>query len=146
MQSVQAEGEWTLFNPSDVPDLHDLYGEAFAERYAHYENEAKLGKIQLFRRLSAIELWRKILSRLFETGHPWITWKDASNLRSAQQHCGVIHSSNLCTEILLNTSREETAVCNLGSLNLEKHLKEGKLDRSKNCKRRFNGPCACWTM
>lgn len=131
MKRVEEDGEWILFNPSDVPDLHDLYGKKFEERYAHYEQETKCGKMTLFKRLSAVELWRKILSRLFETGHPWITWKDPSNIRSAQQHCGVIHSSNLCTEILLNTSKQETAVCNLGSVNLKEHIKDGKFDEEK---------------
>lgn len=131
MKRVEEEGEWTLFNPSDVPDLHDLYGKQFEERYSHYEQEAKCGKITLFKRMSAVELWRKILSRLFETGHPWVTWKDPSNVRSAQQHCGVIHSSNLCTEILLNTSKQETAVCNLGSINLKEHVKDGKIDEER---------------
>lgn len=131
MKRVEEDGEWTLFNPSDVPDLHDLYGKKFEERYAHYEQETKNGKIALHKRLSAVELWRKILSRLFETGHPWITWKDPSNIRSAQQHCGVIHSSNLCTEILLNTSKQETAVCNLGSINIKEHIKDGKIDDEK---------------
>jgi ribonucleoside-diphosphate reductase alpha chain len=128
MKRVKEDGEWTLFNPSDVPDLHDLYGKKFEERYAYYEQETKNGKIPLFKRLSAVELWRKVLSRLFETGHPWITWKDPSNIRSAQKHCGVIHSSNLCTEILLNTSSKETAVCNLGSINIKAHIKDGKID------------------
>ena len=131
MKRVEEEGDWTLFNPSDVPDLHDLYGKKFEERYAHYEQEAMLGKLTLFKRLSALELWRKILSRLFETGHPWITWKDPSNIRSVQKHCGVIHSSNLCTEILLNTSSKETAVCNIGSLNLKNHIADGKIDGEK---------------
>lgn len=128
MKRVEQDGEWTLFNPSDVRDLHDLYGKAFEERYCAYEEEARNGKIPLHKRIPATELWRKMLSRIFETGHPWITWKDPSNIRSAQQHCGVIHSSNLCTEILLNTSKEETAVCNIGSLNLKQHIVDGKLD------------------
>lgn len=131
MKRVDEGGEWTLFNPSDVPDLHDLFGKQFEERYVHYEQETRLGKITLFKRISASEMWRKILSRLFETGHPWITWKDPSNIRSAQQHCGVIHSSNLCTEILLNTSNQETAVCNLGSVNLKEHIRNGKPDEDK---------------
>jgi ribonucleoside-diphosphate reductase alpha chain len=131
MKRIEEDGEWTLFNPSDVPDLHDLYGKKFDEQYLHYELQTKQGQITLFKRLSAVELWRKILSRLFETGHPWITWKDPSNIRSAQQHCGVIHSSNLCTEILLNTSSKETAVCNLGSVNIKEHIKEGKIDDIK---------------
>jgi ribonucleoside-diphosphate reductase alpha chain len=131
MKRVEEDGEWTLFNPSDVPDLHDLYGKKFEERYVHYEQETKNGNITLFKRLSAVELWRKMLSRLFETGHPWITWKDPSNIRSAQQHCGIVHSSNLCTEILLNTSSQETAVCNLGSINLKEHILDGKIDTEK---------------
>lgn len=128
MKRIEADGEWTLFNPSDVPDLHDLYGKKFEERYQAYEEDVRQGKIQLYKRVSAVELWRKILSRIFETGHPWITWKDPSNIRSAQQHCGVVHSSNLCTEILLNTSKEETAVCNIGSVNLKEHIVDGKVD------------------
>lgn len=128
MKRVEEDGEWTLFNPSDVRDLHDLYGKEFEERYCAYEQEVRTGRIQLYKRIPAVELWRKMLSRIFETGHPWITWKDPSNVRSTQQHCGVIHSSNLCTEILLNTSKEETAVCNIGSLNLKQHVVEGKLN------------------
>jgi len=128
MKRVKEGGKWTLFNPSDCPDLHDLYGKAFEERYTYYEKLADEGKITLFKRVDAVALWRKMLSMLFETGHPWITFKDPSNLRSPQQHCGVIHSSNLCTEILLNTSAEETAVCNLGSLNLAAHIKNGAID------------------
>ncbi|NGX47400.1 MAG: Ribonucleoside-diphosphate reductase 1 subunit alpha [Chlamydiae bacterium] len=126
MKRVNDNGMWTLFNPSDVPDLHDLYGQAFEKRYVEYEKMADEGKIILFKRLEALPLWRKMLSMLFETGHPWITFKDPSNVRSTQDHVGVVHSSNLCTEILLNTSREETAVCNLGSINLAAHMtKEG---------------------
>lgn len=128
MKRVEEDGEWTLFNPSDVRDLHDLFGKKFEERYCVYEEDVRACKIQLYKKVSAIELWRKMLSRIFETGHPWITWKDPSNIRSTQQHCGVIHSSNLCTEILLNTSKEETAVCNIGSLNLKQHIVDGKLD------------------
>jgi ribonucleoside-diphosphate reductase alpha chain len=131
MRRVERGEEWTLFSPDEVPDLHDLYGEAFAQRYRHYERLADEGKIRLFRRMPAVDLWRKMLTRLFETGHPWLTWKDAANLRSPQDHAGVIHSSNLCTEILLNTSAEETAVCNLGSLNLVAHLTAGQLDHTK---------------
>ncbi|MEC8306566.1 MAG: ribonucleoside-diphosphate reductase subunit alpha, partial [Chlamydiota bacterium] len=131
MQRVKEKGKWTLFSPSDVPDLHDLYGTAFAKRYSHYEEKARAGKISLFKEVEAIDLWRKMLSMLFETGHPWITFKDPSNIRSPQDHAGVVHSSNLCTEILLNTSEEETAVCNLGSINLVEHLKEGGLDEDK---------------
>jgi ribonucleoside-diphosphate reductase alpha chain len=121
MKRVSQNGQWTLFSPSDVPDLHDLYGQAFEKRYAEYETMADSGQIKLFKRIEAMTLWRKMLSLLFETGHPWITFKDPSNLRSPQDHCGVVHSSNLCTEILLNTSAEETAVCNLGSINLVTH-------------------------
>ncbi|HTK11944.1 MAG TPA: ribonucleoside-diphosphate reductase subunit alpha, partial [Ktedonobacteraceae bacterium] len=128
MRRVQRGENWTLFSPDDVPDLHDLYGQAFAQRYREYEQLADAGKIALFRRLPALDLWRKILTRLFETGHPWITWKDPANIRSTQDHAGVIHSSNLCTEILLNTSAAETAVCNLGSLNLAAHIVDGQLD------------------
>lgn len=122
MKRVAENGSWTLFSPSDVPDLHDLYGQAFEKRYQEYERLVDEGKLTLFKKVEAVSLWRKMLSMLFETGHPWITFKDPSNLRSPQDHCGVVHSSNLCTEILLNTSKEETAVCNLGSVNLAKHV------------------------
>jgi ribonucleoside-diphosphate reductase alpha chain len=128
MKRVRQNGQWTLFSPDEVSDLHDLYGQDFEARYQHYEQQADEGDIQLFRRVSAAELWRKMLTRLFETGHPWVTFKDPSNLRSPQDHVGVVHSSNLCTEILLNTSADETAVCNLGSVNLAAHLADGKLD------------------
>ncbi|MEZ6061547.1 MAG: ribonucleoside-diphosphate reductase subunit alpha [Planctomycetaceae bacterium] len=128
MKRVQREQEWTLFSPDEVPDLHDLYGKAFEERYEEYERLADAGKIRMFRRLPAMELWRRMLTRLFETGHPWVTWKDPSNVRSPQDHAGVVHSSNLCTEILLNTSPTETAVCNLGSINLRAHIVDGELD------------------
>lgn len=128
MKRVMADQEWTLFSPNDVPDLHDLTGQAFEARYHHYEALAEEGKIKLHRKIKATELWRKMLTRLYETGHPWITWKDPSNLRSPQDHTGVVHSSNLCTEILLNTSATETAVCNLGSINLVKHIRDGQLD------------------
>lgn len=124
MQRVQSNGDWTLFSPVDVPDLHDLYGAAFTEAYQAYEAKAERGEIKLCKRIGAVQLWRKMLTMLFETGHPWITFKDACNLRSPQQHVGVIHSSNLCTEIMLNTSNDETAVCNLGSVNLAAHLVE----------------------
>ncbi len=129
MQRVSENGEWTLFSPSDVPDLHDKFGLAFATAYGEYERRADLGEIKQFKRVPALQLWRKMLSMLFETGHPWITFKDACNIRSPQQHVGVVHSSNLCTEITLNTSATEIAVCNLGSVNLMAHLKEenGKL-------------------
>lgn len=128
MKRLLADEEWTLFSPNDVPDLHDLVGQAFEERYCYYEDLTRSGKLKLFRRLKAVDLWRKMLTRLYETGHPWITWKDPSNLRSPQDHCGVVHSSNLCTEILLNTSETETAVCNLGSINLANHIRNGELN------------------
>ena len=128
MKRVKENGQWTLFSPSDVPDLHDLYGRAFEERYTEYEAMADRGEIALFKRVEATAIWRKILSMVFETGHPWITFKDPSNLRSPQDHTGVVHSSNLCTEILLNTSAEETAVCNLGSIGLPLHVNENGLD------------------
>ena len=128
MKRIKAGGEWTLFSPSDVADLHDLYGAAFEKRYEEYEVMAKAGEITHFKTVQAEDLWRKMLMNLFETGHPWITFKDPSNVRSPQDHMGVVHSSNLCTEILLNTSTEETAVCNLGSVNLTAHIKDGELD------------------
>jgi len=128
MKRVKANAHWTLFSPNDTPDLHDLYGRAFEQRYEEYEKLAEAGKVKLFKRLEAPALWRKMLTMLFETGHPWITFKDPSNLRSPQDHVGVVHSSNLCTEILLNTSAEETAVCNLGSINLAAHCNERGLD------------------
>jgi len=128
MKRVEEEGEWTLFSPNEVPDLHDLVGKKFEERYVEYERMAEAGEIRMYKKLPALELWRKMLTRLFETGHPWITWKDPSNIRSPQDHVGVVHSSNLCTEILLNTSPGETAVCNLGSVNLPAHVVDGKLD------------------
>lgn len=122
MKRVSEEGMWTLFSPNDVPDLHELYGRAFEERYQHYEAVAERGEITLYRRVEAVKLWRKMLTRLFETGHPWITFKDPSNVRSPQDHAGVVHNSNLCTEITLNNSADETAVCNLGSINLARHV------------------------
>ena len=122
MKRVSENGSWTLFSPSDVPDLHDLYGSAFEKRYVEYEKMTEVGALKLFKKVEAQTLWRKMLSMLFETGHPWITFKDPSNLRSPQDHVGVVHSSNLCTEILLNTSADETAVCNLGSVNLAEHV------------------------
>ncbi|MBK8001504.1 MAG: ribonucleoside-diphosphate reductase subunit alpha [Verrucomicrobia bacterium] len=128
MKRVKANGPWTLFSPNDTPDLHDLYGAAFAARYEEYEQQADAGQIKLFKRIEAVSLWRKMLTMLFETGHPWITFKDPSNIRSPQTHVGVVHSSNLCTEILLNTSAEETAVCNLGSVNLAAHCTDLGLD------------------
>ncbi|OZA04712.1 MAG: ribonucleoside-diphosphate reductase subunit alpha, partial [Methylophilaceae bacterium 17-44-8] len=126
MRRVTEAGEWTLFSPSDVPDLHDKYGKAFESAYVDYERRADNGEIKLFKRVPALQMWRKMLSMLFETGHPWITFKDPCNIRSPQQHVGVVHSSNLCTEITLNTSDTEIAVCNLGSVNLLQHLKEVK--------------------
>ena len=125
MRRVMDKGTWTLFSPSDVPDLHDKFGAEFEAAYVAYEERAARGEIQPSKSLPAVDLWRKMLSMLFETGHPWITFKDACNLRSPQQHAGVVHSSNLCTEITLNTSDTETAVCNLGSVNLLQHLKDG---------------------
>ncbi len=136
MKRVAEETEWTLFSPNEVPDLHDLYGKSFEKAYLAYEEKADRGEIKLFKRIEARTLWRKILSMLFETGHPWITFKDPCNLRSPQQHCGVVHSSNLCTEITLNTSDNEIAVCNLGSVNLAAHVDEkqeldlGKLEKT----------------
>lgn len=129
MKRVVENGSWTLFSPNDVPDLHQTYGKAFEERYVEYEKMAEEGKIALFKKVEAVVLWRKMLGMLYETGHPWITFKDPSNIRSPQDHAGVVHSSNLCTEILLNTSIEETAVCNLGSINLTAHIKDKKIDR-----------------
>lgn len=128
MKRVQENGTWTLFSSSDVPDLHDLYGAAFEKRYLEYEMMIEEGKITHFKKVEAMNLWRKLLSMLFETGHPWVTFKDPSNVRSPQDHVGVVHSSNLCTEILLNTSEQETAVCNLGSINLPLHASEEGLD------------------
>jgi len=131
MKRVIANGEWTLFSPVDVPDLHDKFGAEFEAAYVGYEAQATAGQLKLHKKIPAVQLWRKMLTMLFETGHPWITFKDACNLRSPQQHVGVVHSSNLCTEITLNTSDEETAVCNLGSVNLLAHLKNGELDQAK---------------
>jgi len=125
MRRVMEKGSWTLFSPSDVPDLHDLFGLAFEKAYVAYEQKAERGEIKPSKTVPATDLWRKMLSMLFETGHPWITFKDPCNVRSPQQHVGVVHSSNLCTEITLNTSETETAVCNLGSVNLSRHLKDG---------------------
>ncbi len=131
MKRVIEDKEWTFFSPDEAPDLHDLYGKAFEKRYCEYELLAKQGKIKLFRTTKAIVLWRKMLTRLFETGHPWITFKDPCNVRSPQDHVGVVHSSNLCTEITLNTSTEETAVCNLGSVNLAEHVNKEGIDQEK---------------
>ena len=123
--------EWTLFSPSDTPDLHEKYGRAFEEAYVTYEDQAARGELKLHKRIPAKQLWRKMLTMLFETGHPWITFKDPCNIRSPQNHVGVVHSSNLCTEITLNTNEEEIAVCNLGSINLPAHVVDGKLDLVK---------------
>lgn len=128
MQRVRDNGDWTLFSPSDVPNLHDTYGRAFTLLYAGYEAAAERGEIKLARKMKAVDLWRKMLTALFETGHPWITFKDPSNVRSPQDHVGVVHNSNLCTEITLNTSADEVAVCNLGSVNLAKHVTALGLD------------------
>lgn len=131
MKRVIQNEQWTLFTPSEVPDLHDLYGDAFEQAYTNYERMAAAGEIKLFKQVPAVQVWRKMLSMLFETGHPWITFKDPCNIRSPQHHIGAVHSSNLCTEITLNTSESEIAVCNLGSVNLVAHLKDGKLDHEK---------------
>ncbi|MDO8386237.1 MAG: ribonucleoside-diphosphate reductase subunit alpha, partial [Polaromonas sp.] len=131
MRRVMEKGSWTLFSPSDTPDLHDKFGDEFEKAYVAYEAKAERGEIKPARKLQAVDMWRKMLSMLFETGHPWITFKDACNVRSPQQHVGVVHSSNLCTEITLNTSDTETAVCNLGSVNLVQHLKDGAVDHEK---------------
>jgi len=131
MKRVHENKDWTLFSPDDVPDLHEIYGHAFEEKYTYYEQLTREEKITNFKTIPAVQLWRKILGLIFETGHPWVTFKDPCNLRSPQQHVGVIHSSNLCTEITLNTSEEEIAVCNLGSINLAQHLTENGLDLVK---------------
>ena len=131
MRRVMEKGSWTLFSPADVPDLHEKFGSAFEAAYLAYEAKADAGQIKPSRKIQATDLWRKMLTMLFETGHPWITFKDACNVRSPQQHVGVVHSSNLCTEITLNTSSTETAVCNLGSVNLHQHLKDGGIDHQK---------------
>ena len=131
MKRVFEGGEWTLFSHNDTPDLHDLYGADFELRYQAYEDMTRDGSLKLFKRVKAENLWRKMLGMLFETGHPWITFKDPCNLRSPQSHVGVVHSSNLCTEITLNTNQEEIAVCNLGSINLPRHVENGVLDLEK---------------
>jgi len=128
MKRVKEDGEWSLFSPEEVPDLHHLYGQAFERKYAEAEARGAAGELGLYRTMKARDLWKKMLTMLFETGHPWITWKDPCNVRSPQDHAGVVHSSNLCTEITLNTSAEETAVCNLGSVNFNKFIKNGGLD------------------
>jgi ribonucleoside-diphosphate reductase alpha chain len=131
MKRVEQDKNWTLFSPGETPELHDLIGKDFEKKYEEYERKAEAGEMDQAKSIPAKELWRKMLTMLFETGHPWITFKDSCNLRSPQQHTGVIHSSNLCTEITLNTSAEEIAVCNLGSVNLAKHMKDGALDEEK---------------
>ncbi|MBW8722306.1 MAG: ribonucleoside-diphosphate reductase subunit alpha, partial [Polaromonas sp.] len=131
MKRVMENAEWTLFSPSDARDLHDKFGKSFEEAYLRYEDKAARGELKLFKKVPAVQLWRKMLSMLFETGHPWITFKDPCNLRSPQQHRGVVHSSNLCTEITLNTADDEIAVCNLGSVNLVAHMTDGGLDFQK---------------
>ena len=131
MKRVEQDKNWTLFSPGETPELHDLVGKAFEEKYEEYERKAASGEMDQSKSMPAKELWRKMLTMLFETGHPWITFKDACNLRSPQQHAGVIHSSNLCTEITLNTSADEIAVCNLGSVNLANHMKDGVLNEEK---------------
>ena len=132
MKRVEQDSHWTLFSPNETPELHDLTGKAFEEKYEEYEQKAEKGEMDQFKKIPAKEIWRKMLTMLFETGHPWITFKDSCNLRSPQQHVGVVHSSNLCTEITLNTSAgKEIAVCNLGSVNLAQHMKDGKLDEDK---------------
>jgi ribonucleoside-diphosphate reductase alpha chain len=128
IKRVLSDEEWTLFSPEETPELHELYGQAFEKKYVEYEQMARAGHIRLFKFISAKALWRKHLTRLFETGHPWPTFKDACNIRSPQDHVGVVHSSNLCTEITLNTSREETAVCNLGSINLGQFIANGQIN------------------
>ncbi|HVX92651.1 MAG TPA: ribonucleoside-diphosphate reductase subunit alpha [Candidatus Dojkabacteria bacterium] len=129
MKRVLSDDVWTLFSSDETPDLHHLYGKAFDSKYEEYERMAKLGQIKLFKQIPAKELWRKMITMLFETGHPWMTFKDPCNIRSPQDHVGVVHSSNLCTEITLNTSKDEVAVCNLGSINLARHIKDSKLNK-----------------
>jgi ribonucleoside-diphosphate reductase alpha chain len=129
MMRVQADGDWTLFSPDETPELHHIYGREFKEKYEEYEAKAARGEIRLHKKLKARDLWRRMITMLFETGHPWMTWKDACNVRSPQDHVGVVHNSNLCTEITLNTSADETAVCNLGSVNIARHIIDGKLDQ-----------------
>ena len=131
MKRVMEAGEWTLFSPADAPDLHDRVGRDFEAAYVGYERKTRTGELKLFKRVPALTIWRKMLTMLFETGHPWITFKDPCNIRSPQQHVGMVHSSNLCTEITLNTSESEIAVCNLGSVNLAAHIQDGKLDQEK---------------
>jgi ribonucleoside-diphosphate reductase alpha chain len=131
MKRIREDGDWTLFSPDEVPELHHLYGRAFENAYVQAENRAASGQIVLSRKIKARDLWKKMLTQLFETGHPWVTFKDPSNIRSPQDHVGVVHNSNLCTEITLNTSETETAVCNLGSVNFARHIKNGAFDGEK---------------
>lgn len=131
MQRVKEGGMWSLFSPDETPELHEIYGAEFKRRYEQYEQQGLAGGLRLFRQIPAKDLWKKMLTMLFETGHPWVTFKDPSNIRSPQDHVGVVHSSNLCTEITLNTSADETAVCNLGSINLARHVRNGQLDLEK---------------
>jgi len=128
MKRVKEDGQWSLMSPNEVPELHHLYGQAFERKYEEYEKKGEAGELELYKKIKARDLWKKMLTMLFETGHPWMTWKDPSNVRSPQDHAGVVHSSNLCTEITLNTSGEETAVCNLGSVNMNKFVVNGGLD------------------
>ena len=130
LERVEADANWTLFSPDEVPDLHDLYGNAFAERFAYYEAKTQRGEMKVTKTVKAVDLWRRMLTMIFETGHPWITFKDPCNLRSPQQHVGVVHSSNLCTEITLNTNSKEIAVCNLGSVNLANHVSPSGIDQA----------------
>ena len=131
MQRVEADGDWTLFSPDETPDLHDLYGQPSPSATRPMRPRRRAAKCTVFKQVRAVDLWRKMLTMLFETGHPWITFKDPCNLRSPQQHVGVVHSSNLCTEITLNTSDDEIAVCNLGSVNLLAHVDDGRLDHEQ---------------
>ncbi|MBR0679651.1 ribonucleoside-diphosphate reductase subunit alpha [Roseomonas eburnea] len=131
MQRVEQDGDWTLFSPDEVPDLHDLYGKPFEDAYLRYEAKVAAGEIKVHKRVRAVDLWRRMLTMLFETGHPWMVFKDPCNLRSPQRHAGVVHSSNLCTEITLNTSDSEVAVCNLGSINLARHVTPEGIDRDR---------------
>ena len=131
MKRVFNDQDWTLFSPNNVPDLHEKHGINFEKAYLEYERRAIAGEIEVYKTVKAKDLWRKMISMLFETGHPWITFKDSCNVRSPQQHIGTIHSSNLCTEITLNTNQDEIAVCNLGSVNLVNHINENGLDQEK---------------
>lgn len=131
MKRVLEDGEWTLFSPDETPELHHIYGQEFEKKYLEYEQKAKEGKMHISKTMKAMDLWRKMVNMLFETGHPWMVFKDPSNIRSPQDHVGVVHSSNLCTEITLNTSRDETAVCNLGSINLVRHVVNGEVDKEE---------------